>query len=331
MNTNSIIDIKGIEVGQTEDSSALTGCTVVIVENGAVGGVSQRGGAPGTRETDLLHPTHSVQKVHAVLLAGGSAFGLDAAAGVMQFLEERNIGFPVGPTVVPIVPSAILFDLDIGDHTVRPDKKMGYKACLNASEEKPFEGNHGAGMGATVGKILGGNQVMKSGIGTASMTIGNGIMIGAIIAVNAFGDVVEDGKIIAGARTLRKGPVRVGSDSYFADTREVMQSFAGRKILSFAARKNTVIGVIATNAELNKEEANYLADIASNGISKAIQPAFTMFDGDTLFSLATGKIKADINLVAAYAPDVVARAIINGVKSAASISGIPSYSDQTSD
>jgi len=331
MNTNSIIDIKGIKVGQSQDPSALTGCTVVISENGSVGGVSQRGGAPGTRETDLLHPTHSVQKVHSVLLSGGSAFGLDAAAGVMQFLEERNIGFPVGPTVVPIVPSAILFDLDIGDHTVRPDKEMGYKACLNASEEKPFEGNHGAGMGATVGKILGGSQVMKSGIGTASMTIGNGIVIGAIIAVNAFGDVVEDGKIIAGARTLRKGPVRVGAESYFADTREVMQSFAGRKILSFAARKNTVIGVIATNAELTKEEANYLADIASNGISKAIQPAFTMFDGDTLFSLATGKIKADINLVAAYAPDVVAQAIINGVKSAASISGIPSYSDHTAD
>lgn len=328
MTKNSITDVIGIKVGHAENISALTGCTVVIYEKGAVAGVSQRGGAPGTRETDLLRPSHAVQKVHAVLLSGGSAFGLDAAGGVMQYLEEQKIGFQVGPTVVPIVPSAILYDLDYGDHTVRPDKEMGYQACVNATINPPPEGNVGAGTGASVGKILGNGQAMKSGIGSASIEIGNGLVIGAIIAVNAFGDIVENGQIIAGARTIKKGPIRIGSDNFFADTREVMQSFAGRQILSFASRQNTVIGVIATNADLSKEEANYIADIASNGISHVVRPAFTMFDGDTIFSLATGKVKADVNLVAAYAPDIVAAAILNGVKAAESFEGLPAYSEK---
>ncbi len=325
MITNSIIDVKGIKVGQIHNEAALTGCSVVLCEKGAVGGVSQRGGAPGTRETDLLRPLHAVQQVHAIMLAGGSAFGLDAAGGVMQYLEEQNIGFKVGPTVVPIVPSAILFDLGIGDHTIRPDKIMGYKASQLASDDRPNEGNFGAGCGATIGKILGNGQAMKSGVGTASMTIGNGIVLGALIAVNAFGDVIEKGKIIAGARTIKKGPIQIGEDDYFADTRKVMESFAGRRILSFAARQNTVIGVIATNARLTKEECNYVADIGSNGISQTIQPAFTMFDGDTIFTLATGAEKADVNLIAAYAPDVVARAILNGVKAAKEIDTLPAY------
>ena len=252
MTTNSIVDVNGLQVGQKQDEIAQTGCSVVLCEKGAVGGVSQRGGSPGTRETDLLRPMHAVQKVHASMLSGGSAFGLDAAGGVMQFLEEKKVGFQVGPTVVPIVPSAILFDLDIGDHTMRPDKQMGYEACLNATTSRPEEGNFGAGCGATVGKILGSGQAMKSGIGTASMSIGNGIVVGAIIAVNAFGDVVENGEIIAGARTIKKGPIKLGADEFFADTREVMQSFAGRQILSFASRQNTVIGVIATNARPHK-------------------------------------------------------------------------------
>jgi L-aminopeptidase/D-esterase-like protein len=327
MTTNSIIDVSGIKVGQAEDHKALTGCTVIICEKGAVAGVSQRGGAPGTRETDLLHTGHMIQKVHAVLLSGGSAYGLDAAGGVMQYLEEKKIGFPAGATVVPIVPSAILYDLDFGDHTVRPGKEMGYQACINAATSRPNEGNFGAGTGATVGKILGSDQAMKSGIGTASITTGNGIVIAAMIAVNAFGDVIENDNIIAGTRTLKKGPLKLGADEIFADTREVMQSFAGRQILSFASRQNTVIGVIATNAILTKEEANHLADVASNGISYAIRPAFTMFDGDTLFALATGKIKADVNLIAAYAPDVVSQAIRSGVKAAQSAAGLPAYSD----
>ena len=325
MTNNSITDVRGIEVGHAENKTALTGCTVVICEGGAVAGVSQRGGAPGTRETDLLHPSRSVQKIHAVLLSGGSAFGLDAAGGVMQYLEERKVGFQVGSTVVPIVPSAILYDLDYGDHAIRPDKEMGYKACMNATISHPSEGNVGAGTGASVGKILGNKQSMKSGIGSASLEIGNGIVIGAIIAVNAFGDIIENGQIIAGTRTIKKGPISIGSENFFADTREVMQSFAGRQILSFASRQNTVIGVVATNAELSKEEANYLADIASNGIAHVVRPAFTMFDGDTIFSLSTGKVKADVNLVAAYAPDVVAAAILCGVKAAEPAAGLPAY------
>jgi len=323
---NSITDIKGILVGQSENVKALTGCTVVICEKGAVGGISQRGGAPGTRETDLLRPMHLVQKVHSILLAGGSAYGLDAAGGVMQYLEERKVGFKAGPTVVPIVPSAILFDLAVGDFSIRPDKSMGYEACVNASSAPPKQGNFGAGTGATVGKILGYNQAMKSGIGTASMKISNDVIIGALVAVNAFGDVIKDNQIIAGARTVKKGPVKIGKEDYFADTLGVLQSFTGRKILAFAAKQNTVIGVIATNAALNKEEVNYFAGMASNGIAISIQPAFTMFDGDTIFGLATGKVKSDINLLSALAPKVFSEAIINAVTAADPIDGFPSHS-----
>ena len=322
---NSITDIKGILVGQSNNHKALTGCTVVICEKGAVGGISQRGGAPGTRETDLLRPMHLVQKVHSILLAGGSAYGLDAAGGVMQYLEEKNIGFNMGPIVVPIVPSAILFDLAVGDFSIRPDKSMGYKACVNASSSPPKQGNFGAGTGATVGKILGYGQAMKSGIGTSSMQIANGVIIGALVAVNAFGDVVKDNQIIAGARTVKKGLIKIGEESFFADTLGVMQSFTGRKILSFIAKQNTIIGVIATNAALSKEEVNYFADMASNGIALSIQPAFTMFDGDTIFGLATGQVKADINILSAFAPKVLSEAIINAVIAADPIDGLPSY------
>ena len=188
---NSITDVSGIIVGQVENQDALTGCTVVICKDGAVGGVSQRGGAPGTRETDLLRPMHMVQKVHAIMLAGGSAYGLDAASGAMQYLEEQKIGFNTGAAIVPIVPSAILFDLALGDANVRPDKLMGYKACQAASSEKPNEGNYGAGTGATIGKVMGMGQAMKSGIGTSSREIAPGLFIGALVAVNAFGDVID--------------------------------------------------------------------------------------------------------------------------------------------
>ena len=323
---NSITDIKGILVGQSENRKALTGCTVVICKKGAIGGVSQRGGAPGTRETDLLRPMRLVQKVHGILLAGGSAYGLDAAGGVMQYLEEKGVGFKAGPTVVPIVPSAILFDLAMGDFSVRPDKAMGYEACINASSAPPAQGNFGAGTGATVGKILGYKQSMKSGIGTASMQIANGVIIGALVAVNAFGDIVKDNKIIAGARTVKKGPVKIGKEGFFADTLEVMQSLTGRKILSYAAKQNTIIGVIATNAALSKEEVNYFADMASNGIALSVQPAFTMFDGDTIFGLATGQVKSDINILSAFAPKVFSSAIINAVMAADPIDGLPSHS-----
>src|SRR5512136_3409328 len=209
---DSITDVPGILVGHAQDETALTGCTVILCGKGAVGGVDQRGGAPGTREVDALHPMHLVTKVHGVVLAGGSAFGLEAATGVMRFLEERGVGFDTHIAKVPIVPAAILFDLGIGKPNVRPDAAMGYLACQNASTDPPAEGNVGAGTGATVGKILGPSQCMKSGIGTASMEIGAGVAVGAIAAVNAFGDVIDPtiGQIIAGARSKDMGLLHIG-------------------------------------------------------------------------------------------------------------------------
>jgi L-aminopeptidase/D-esterase-like protein len=323
---NSITDVPGILVGQAENSTALTGCSVVICKEGAVGGVSQRGGAPGTRETDLLRPMHAVEKVNAVMLAGGSAYGLDAASGAMQYLEEHKLGFNTGVALVPIVPSAILFDLAIGDAHTRPDKEMGYQACLNASAAKPAEGNHGAGTGATVGKIMGMGQAMKAGIGTSSMEIIPGVVIGALVAVNAFGDVVDfrTNKTTAGVRSLSKGPLKIGKEGIFANTLEMMRSLLGRTALSIASRQNTVIGVIATNAKLTKDEANKFADSASNGIALAVRPAFTMLDGDTVFSLATGKKSVDINLLCAFAPYVFADAILNAILQAEPAGGLPS-------
>ena len=324
MKNNSITLIDGIRVGHAQDNAAVTGCTVVLCEKGAVGGVDQRGGAPGTRETDALHPVHLVDKVHAVMLAGGSAFGLDAASGAVRYLEEKKIGFNVGVARVPIVPSAILFDLGIGSAKRRPDAEMGYQACLNASSERVAEGSVGAGTGATVGKILGMGQAMKSGIGTAAMEIGAGVQVGAIIAVNAFGDVIDpdNGEIIAGARSLKKGPVKIGRGK-FADSMRVMKSVVGRTVFGAAQRGNTVIGVVATNARLNKEQATKMAGMAMNGLARTIRPANTMLDGDTIFALATGKRKADVNIVGAYAAEVVAQAILQAVRTATSMAGVP--------
>jgi L-aminopeptidase/D-esterase-like protein len=323
--TNSICDIPGIRVGHAHDLDALTGCTVVLCEAGAVGGVDQRGGAPGTRETDAMHPMHLVQNVHAVMLAGGSAFGLDAATGAVRYLEERGVGFNVQVAKVPIVPSAILFDLGIGRADVRPDANMGYKACQNASSERPAEGNVGAGAGATVGKILGMGQAMKSGIGTASMAIGGGVVVGAIMAVNAFGDVIDpdSGQIIAGARPLHKGPLNVGGKGPFADTLMVMKTLAGRALAGFSSRGNTVIGVVATNARLNKEQVTKVAQMAQDGVARTIRPAHTMLDGDTIFTLASGERRADVNIIGAYAAEVVAQAILRAVRAAEPAANLP--------
>jgi L-aminopeptidase/D-esterase-like protein len=325
---NSITDVPGILVGHAQDEVALTGCTVILCEAGAVGGVDQRGGAPGTRETDLLRPTHMVEKVHAILLAGGSAFGLDAASGVMRFLEEKGVGFNVGVARVPIVPAAILFDLAVGKPDVRPDAAMGYQACQNASSQPPLLGNAGAGTGATVGKILGMDQAMKAGIGAASIEIGGGVVVGAIVAVNTFGDVVDPqtGNIVAGARSLHKGPLHIGETEVFANTLEVMKTFIGRNIVSFASRGNTLIGVVATNAILNKEETNKVAQMAQDGVARTVRPAHTMLDGDTLFALATGEKKADVNIVGAYGAEVMAQAILRAVLEATPAGGLPSAS-----
>lgn len=324
--TNSITDITGITVGHAQDDEGMTGCTVILCPEGTTGGVDQRGGAPGTRETDLLHPMHLVSYVDAILLGGGSAFGLDAASGVMQYLEEQGRGVDTGVAKVPIVPAAILFDLAIGKPDIRPNKAMGYQACVNASAAPPAQGNYGAGTGATVGKILGMTQATKSGIGTASIDIGKGVIVSAIIAVNAFGDIIspETGAILAGARTWQKGPLKVGDGPIFADTLQVMKNLAGRVIMDYATRQNTIIGVVATNARLTKEEINKVAQMSHDGFAAVVRPAHTMLDGDTIFALATNKKNADVNIVGAYAAQAVALAIVNGVMAAEPACNLPS-------
>ncbi len=318
---NAITDVPGIKVGHAQNLDAITGCTVVLAEKGAVGGVDQRGGAPGTRETDLLRPMHHVEKVHAILLAGGSAFGLDAAGGVMSYLEERKIGYNVGVTRVPIVPAAIIFDLGIGDPKVRPDAAMARAACEAARDGPVAQGNVGAGTGACVGAICGPGFQMKGGLGTASVDLGGGLIVGALAVVNAFGDVVDpaSGQIIAGARRPPRG-------QGFADTLVVMKSAAGKAILSLIGR-STVIGVVATNAALTKEQANKVAQMAHDGLARAIRPAHTLMDGDTIFALSTGKKSANVSLIGAYAAEVFASAIVGGVRAAESLGGRPGLAD----
>ena len=312
----SITDVPGFKVGHAQDEKALTGCTVVLCPPDTVGGVDQRGGAPGTRETDLLRPMHLVNQVNAVLLTGGAAFGLDAAAGVMRYCEENKMGFETGFARVPIVPAAVLFDLGIGDSKVRPDAEMGYQACLNASDGPVAEGNVGVGTGATVGKILLPKMATKSGVGTASIDLGGGGFVAALVAVNPFGDVIdpESGNIIAGTRGI-KG---------YADTLKVMKSFVGKKVMGFASGgSNTVIGVVATNVKLNKEGVTRVAQMAHNGLARTIRPAFTLLDGDTCFALSSGEVEIDQNIVGAYAAQAYQEAILNAVRKAEKAGGIP--------
>ena len=315
---DAIIDIPGIKVGHSQDLKAGTGCTVVICEKGATTGVDVRGGAPGTRETDLLNPVNMVNQIQAIYLSGGSAFGLDGASGVMKYLEERGIGFDVVVTKVPIVPAAVLFDLGVGDYRVRPDARMGYDACLNASDAEVRQGNVGAGTGATVGKIFGGLRCMKSGLGTASFK-SQELIVGAIVAVNCFGDVVdpESGEIIAGVLTEdKKG---------FVNTMSLLKSLPQRSGSNFS--KNTTIGAVVTNAKLTKAGATKVAMMAQDGYARTISPAHTMFDGDTIFCMATGEIEAGVNVIGAVATEVMARAIVKAVKSAESLFGLPCYKD----
>ena len=303
---NSITDVPGIEVGHAQDDEALTGCTVILCRKGAIAGVDVRGGAPGTRETDLLNPINLVEKVHAVVLAGGSAYGLDAASGVMRYLEENKIGLNTGPARVPIVPAAILYDLNTGRADVRPDSAMGYRAAASASSINPAEGNVGAGTGASLGKMRGVKYAMKSGIGTTSIKLKD-VMIGAIVAVNPIGDVVDPktGTIIAGMRS--------------GSTLAWMKSGKTRS----AVRSNTVIGVIATNAKLTKAQATKVAQMAQDGLAQSLRPAHTMFDGDTIFALSTGNVKADVSTVGAFAAEAMAEAIVRAVKAAKSAGGLP--------
>ncbi|KAF0157200.1 MAG: peptidase S58 DmpA [Syntrophaceae bacterium] len=311
-------DIEGIDVGHAQNLNAATGCTVMLCEGGATAGVDVRGGAPGTRETDLLNPVNLVQKIHAVMLAGGSAFGLDAAAGIMQYLEEKKIGFDVGVTRVPIVCGAVLFDLTFGDFKIRPDKEMGYSACVNATNTFCPQGNVGAGTGATVGKILGMNRAMKSGLGCYALQVGD-LKVGALVAVNCLGDVIdpETGKKLA-------GPLNVNGKT-LADTEDIMiQAYADKKNL-FSG--NTTIGVVATNAALDKAQATKLASMAQNGYARTMRPAHTMVDGDTIFTLSTGDVSADLSVAGLLAARVMERAVVNAVKNTTSLCGLKSYSD----
>jgi L-aminopeptidase/D-esterase-like protein len=306
----SICDVPGIAVGHATDAVGLTGCTVVLCEAGAVGGVDVRGAAPGTRETDLLRPESTVERVNAILLTGGSAFGLDAAAGIMRYLEERGAGYAVRSTVVPIVPGAVLFDLGLGSHRARPDAAMGLAACRAASTDAPEEGSVGAGMGATVGKSGGIVRAMKGGIGTASLRV-DGVTVGAIVAVNAVGDVVDElGAVLAGARPAHRAGA--GDDGP-------------------AAGANTTIGVVATDLPLDKAGATRLAQAAHDGLARAIRPAHTAFDGDTLFALSTARDRPRAwpvpPAVTAAAADVVALAIRRAVRLARGAGGVPGLAD----
>jgi len=315
---DSITDVPGIEVGHSQDLKAGTGCSVIICERGAITGVDVRGGAPGTRETDLLNPVNLIEKAHAIYLSGGSAFGLDGASGVMRYLEEKEIGFDVVLTKVPIVPGAVLFDLGVGDYKIRPDAKMGYEACKNATEINIKQGNVGAGTGATVGKIFGGIRSMKGGLGTASIK-SQELIVGALVAVNCLGDVIdpETGEIIAGVLSENK--------KAFANTMSFLRNYPMGSRGDFS--KNTTIGAIATNAKLTKSGANKVASMAHDGYARAIIPAHTMFDGDTIFCMATGEVEVGVNVVGAIAAEVMTRAIVNAIKNTKSLFGLKSYRD----
>ena len=307
-----ITDIKGLKVGHSQSQEGMTGCTVIICEKGATGGVDVRGGAPGTRETDLFKAEKMVDKVHAVVLSGGSAFGLDASSGVMKYLEENDIGFDVGVTKVPIVASAVIFDLNIGDYRIRPDFEMGYNACKNANTEENLQGNIGCGMGATVGKILGPQNAMKSGLGSASIKVGD-LIVSAMVAVNSFGDIYDftNNKQLAGVYDYKNNKL--------LNTIDIMKKM--NRDLGFNV-KNTTIGLIATNAVLTKAGANKISQMAHNGYARSINPIHTMLDGDTIFTMATNEIEADISLIGTLAAEVMSMAITNGILSAKSYKGL---------
>jgi L-aminopeptidase/D-esterase-like protein len=298
---NYITDVPGIKVGHQENKQAQTGCTVILTESGATGGVKVKGAAPGTRETDLLSPLKTVEKVHGVLLTGGSAFGLAAADGVMQALEEKEIGFDVGVAQVPIVPAAVLFDLATGDSKIRPDRRMGYRAVETASRKEQRRGKVGVGTGCSIGKLFGAAQASPSGLGSASLKLNDDTYIGALVAVNAFGDILDNqGNIIAGCQD---------NEGNFINTYQALKEHKPK-----AFGQNTTLGVVATNAQLTKVETNKLADIAHNGYAQHIRPVHTNVDGDTIFTLSTGTKTIDFNLLATAATEVVGLAIINAIK-----------------
>ncbi len=317
---NAITDIEGIKVGHASDFVGYTGCTVILCEKGAVCGFDVRGSASGTRQTDPLNVGHIVEQVHGILLAGGSAFGLDATSGVARYLEEKNVGFDVGVARVPIVPSAVIFDLGFGNPKARPTPDMGYEACLKAGDEVE-EGSVGAGTGATVGKIFELPRAMKGGLGTCSLAMPDGLKVAALVVVNAFGDIIDNvtGKIIVGLR-------KAENSLEFANTVTQIKEGAVKKEFGIA---NTTLGVVATNAVFNKREITKIAQIAQGALIKTISPVHTTFDGDLVFALATGELEADINKVGVLAEFVLAEAIKRAVKKANGFGIIPAFCDVT--
>jgi L-aminopeptidase/D-esterase-like protein len=320
--SHGLTAVPGVKVGHFTLAERPTGCTVVLVEAGATAGVDVRGGAPGTRETALLDPVNTVQQAFAVVLSGGSAFGLDTASGVMRFLDERGVGFPTGGGPVPIVPAAILYDLGVGDPKVRPGADAGYKAARAASDAPVGEGSVGAGAGATVGKLRGMERAMKGGVGTAAIRLDGGLVVAALVAVNAVGDVVDpaDGRVVAGVRTA--------DGRGLADARRLLRG-AATEPSPLGSGENTTIGVVATNARLTQAQATKVAQMAQDGVARAVYPAHTPWDGDTLFTLATGSFAgdADVTVVGALAADAVAEAILRAVRAAEGLPGLPSVRD----
>lgn len=318
---DAITDVAGLAVGHFTHPQRATGCTVVLCPQGAAAGVDVRGGAPGTRETDLLRPENLVDRVHAILLTGGSAFGLDAAGGVMRWLEEHGHGFPVGTVRVPIVPAAVLFDLWHGDPRIRPDAAAGHAACVAAAAAAPAQGSVGAGAGATVGKLYGIERAMRGGVGTASVRV-DGITVGALVAVNATGDVFDphDGELVAGARK---------SATSHALLRSAEAMLRGELPQRLSAGGATTIGVIATDALLDKAQCAKLAAMAHDGLARTIVPAHTPYDGDTLFALATGGTErgASLALLGTLAAEATARAVVHAVRHATSLAGWPAARD----
>ena len=318
----AITDVKGIRVGHGSNFEALTGCTVILCEEGAVGGVEIRGSAAGTRQLDPLYPLHLVQRVHGILLTGGSSFGLDAAGGVVRYLEEKGRGFDVGITHIPIVPTAVIFDLALGDYRIRPDAEMAYHACLHASSEEVEEGSVGVGTGATVGKLFELKRASKGGVGTASVMGAEGIVVGALAVVNALGDVVDEktGEILAG--------LREEEDNYrLVSTTELLRKGAQKKGIGRAPLENTTIGVIATNAALNKEEVIKVAQMAHNGLARIISPVNTTFDGDIVFSLSLGQKEVEVNNIGVLAEQAIVEAVKRAVKKADGFGILPAYRD----
>ena len=317
---NSITDVKGLRVGHASNYDGYTGCTVILCEAGATCGIDIRGSASGTRQVDALSISHIVEHVHAILLSGGSSFGLDAATGVMRYLEERGIGFDVGPTKIPIVPTAVIFDIFFGDPRVRPTPEMGYEACMNA-QETVEEGSVGVGTGAAVGKLFEISRAMKGGVGTSSIVMPDGLTVASLVVVNAFGDIIDNvtGKIIAGAR--------VSPESLeFANTVESIKKGAVKKQFGLV---NTTLGVVATNAKFDKKGITKIAQMAQGGLIKTISPVHTTFDGDLVFALATGECEADINLVGVLGEFVIAEAIKRAVKKADGFGILPAFKDIT--